>query len=86
LFQGQIDGEDKEVEDEEEDEKEHNLLYSYLSLVTFSLVLISFNWGRNIVSEAYGYKGIGDDKAFFDLKHDVPTLTTENFGTLVGLC
>jgi hypothetical protein len=52
------DGEGEEAE--EIDEREYNLAHAYTSLVLLSLVLVSFTWARNILSEAYGYKGRGD--------------------------
>jgi len=58
---------------------------AYFSLFLFSVVLISFTWSRNILTEAYGYKGKGDGKTFYDIIADVPSLTPSKFGTLAGI-
>jgi MFS family permease len=47
-------------------------------------VLISFNWSRNLISEAYGFAGVNDNTKGFDIRADVPQLTDETSGTLFG--
>jgi len=48
------------------------------------LVLISFNWSRNLISEAYGFSGDHDSQPVYDIRTDVPALSDDNIGTLIG--
>jgi|TARA_B110001450_G_scaffold249578_1_gene267141 MFS family permease len=68
-----------------DDGKENvNLCYAYTCLFLQSLVLISFNWSRNLISEAYGFSGDHDGELTYDIRRDVTKLNDDNIGTLIG--
>ena len=48
------------------------------------MVLISFNWSRNLISEAYGFSGDHDKMPIYDIRTDVKDLSDDNIGTLIG--